>query len=196
MCGDPTRNPNPCARCEQHPLSLAAVRSLSAFDGPLRNAIHQLKYYQDQPLAQALGEALQDYWRLLRWPRALVVPVPLSRERLAHRGYNQAELLADVLAGSAGLPVAPGALRRRRDTPSQVGLSANERWNNMIGAFEARPSLVRGQPILLIDDVFTTGATLQACAQALLLEGAGQVYGLTAARAGQLRWQDHSRLPD
>lgn len=159
-----------------------AVRSLASFDGPLRNAIHRLKYDRDQPLAQALGETLANYWSVLNLPAVLVVPVPLSRERQADRGYNQAELIAEMFAGAAGLPTARGGLRRRRDTPSQVGLSAVERWENVRDAFEARAEQVAGRRIILVDDVFTTGATLEASARALLLAGVLEVYGLTVAR--------------
>lgn len=181
-CGGPVSEPEDCPRCARQPLSLVAVRSLAPFEGPLRNAIHRLKYYRDQPLAQTLGEALADYWQRLNWPAALVIGVPLSRERLAERGYNQADLLAEMLAGAARLPAVRDGLRRRRHTLSQVGLSEPERWENVHDAFEARVERAAGRRILLVDDVFTTGATLEACAQALLLAGATEVYGLTIAR--------------
>lgn len=182
-CGETIAEPEHCPRCDRRPLSLTALRSAALFQGPLRQALHRLKYRHDQPLAQALGEEMAEYWMRLRWPEALVAPVPLSRQRLAERGYNQAELLARMFAGAAGLSLLPAALRRQRHTNSQVDLSLEERWTNVLGAFSASPEGVQGRTILLIDDVCTTGATLEACSRALLQASAARVYGLTAARA-------------
>ncbi|MBI4772491.1 MAG: ComF family protein [Chloroflexi bacterium] len=181
-CGSPIPNPDHCPRCARRPLSLQALRSLAYFEGPLRQALHRLKYQQDQPLAQALGDELAGFWQRLRWPPAVVAPVPLSAERRKERGYNQAELLAGMFAGAAGLPFAAHALRRVRHTASQVGLTADHRWSNVQDAFAARPDTVAGRVTLLVDDVCTTGATLEACAQALLQAGATRVYGLTVGR--------------
>lgn len=113
----------------------------------------------------------------------LVVPVPLAPERLAARGYNQAMLLARTLAELRGLRLAPHGALRVRNTESQVGLSAQQRRLNVAGAFAGDRRLVAGQAIILVDDVCTTGATLDACAAALLAAGATQVLGLTLARA-------------
>lgn len=93
------------------------------------------------------------------------------------------DLVAKALAGLLGLPVQPDALSRIRDTPSQVGLDAVERYRNVEGAFEARRGAVQGQAILLVDDLFTTGATLVACATALREAGSPEVYAVTVARA-------------
>ena len=109
-----------------------------------------------------------------------VVPVPLSRERREERGYNQAELLASAFCYGVQLPLCSAWLVRQRATQSQVGLSAVERRHNVQGAFMAA-SAVAGKRILLVDDVYTTGATMQACAEAALNAGATAVYGLALA---------------
>ena len=120
----------------------------------------------------------------LEWPVSMVLPIPLSLSRQMERGYNQAALIARPLALALGLTYAPKALARWRDTRSQVGLSREQRCENVSGVFRAARGLVRGRTILLIDDVATTGSTLSSAAEALLVDGALQVYAFTAARAG------------
>jgi ComF family protein len=161
---------------------LAGLRSWAYFEGPLRAALHRFKYKRDIILADTLGALLAA--RLGgSLPAGLVVPVPLSVERLRQRGYNQAELLARTCAELCGLPWDPRAASRRRDTVSQVGLSARQRRANVDGAFAADRRRVSGQRVILVDDVCTTGATLAACAVSLLEAGAQAVWGLTLARA-------------
>jgi ComF family protein len=110
------------------------------------------------------------------------VPVPLHRRRLAQRGYNQAGLLAREWGRRLGLPVRPGALRRTRATAAQAELPGRERRRNVAGAFRARG--VTGRPVVLVDDVVTSGATVEAAAEALLAAGATEVRVLAVARAG------------
>jgi ComF family protein len=117
------------------------------------------------------------------WRPTLVIPVPLSPKRRRRRGYNQADLVAGALAAMLGLPVRPDALSRERETPSQVGLDPAARRRNVEGAFRALRAEVEGQVVLLVDDLFTTGATLASCARALRAAGSKEVYGLTVGRA-------------
>ncbi|MGH2581999.1 MAG: ComF family protein [Anaerolineales bacterium] len=117
------------------------------------------------------------------WNPHFVVPVPLAETRQAERGFNQAELLARAFANLAELPVLGEALRRNRDTVSQVGLNPTERSENLRDAFSAKTNLVNKKDVLLLDDVLTTGATIDAAARALKQAGANKVYGLTLARA-------------
>jgi ComF family protein len=119
----------------------------------------------------------------LRWEVDLVVPVPLSQARFRERGYNQAALLALPLALSCRIRYNSKTLTRIRETASQVGLSAQRRQENVIDAFLAERISAQGKRILLVDDVATTGATLDACAKALMLAGAQNVLCLTLARA-------------
>ena len=113
----------------------------------------------------------------------MVVPVPISPSRRGERGYNQAALLARPIAMYHGLAYRPWALRKKRDTRSQVGLTIDQRRVNVQGAFEAEERVVGEAHILLVDDVTTSGATLNACSQALVEAGAKDVYCLTLARA-------------
>lgn len=172
-----------CTSCRNHPPPYVAMRSWAAFSGPLREAIHSLKYRQNMGLGAPLALHLIDLLQQLNWQFDLIVPVPLSSQRLAERGYNQASLLARPIAFALHKPFLPQALLRIRNTASQVGLSSAERKINVHGAFTAKPSRVSHRSILLVDDVTTTGATLAACTQALLDAGAHRVYALTLARA-------------
>jgi ComF family protein len=134
-------------------------------------------------LADTLARLLARAWDPGGVPGDLVVPVPLSAERLRQRGYNQAGLLARGFAELARLDYAPAALRKLRHTVSQVGLSAEARLANVRNAFQAPPTTVAGRAVILVDDVCTTGATLVAGAEALTAAGARSVWGFTLGRA-------------
>lgn len=174
-----------CADCVGRQASLVFSRAAALHTAPLREAIHALKY-QDRPqLARPLGRYLVAVFQQEPWPSRVaridaVVPAPLHPERLQERGYNQSELLARVLCEAAGLELQPQWIRRVRATRQQVGLNAAERLQNVSGAFEAS-SAVHARTLLVIDDVYTTGATLSACADAALAAGAREVYALTLA---------------
>ena len=159
------------------------MRSWLVFEGPIRHAIHTLKYCRNVALGDALAQQLADYVGKLSWSVDLVVPVPLGKKRLKERGYNQVALVAMPIAATYHWRYAPRALIRSRETSSQVGLSAIERQENVYGAFQADDALVFGATILLMDDVATTGATMTACSAALLDAGAKSIYGLTLTRA-------------
>jgi ComF family protein len=152
--------------------------------GPVRDLIHHLKYRRAAWAARPLAELACEGWPDPRIgsPPALVVPVPLHPLRLRERGYNQAALLATEVGKRTGLPVRE-PLRRLRATQSQTGFDRKERMRNLRGAFALRKNAdVSGIRILLVDDVLTTGSTLDACARVLLAAGAGPVYALVAAR--------------
>jgi ComF family protein len=160
------------------------VRSALLFEGAVRDAIHALKYRGAGSIANVLAVKMAEAWRYYDMIGDLLVPVPLHPEREAQRGYNQATLLARALAPQISVPLAEDVLYRVRPTRSQTHLDRKERWDNVADAFACPESLdLSDLSVTLIDDVATTGATLDACAVALLTRGAKQVSALTLAHA-------------
>ena len=156
------------------------------FEGALQRAIHRLKYGDRPDLARPLGSWLAQCARAQGLRPALVAPVPLHPARLAERGFNQAALLAQPVAVAMEAPLRARALVRVRPTRAQATLGAADRGPNVAGAFRVgRPSMVQGRSVLLVDDVATTGATLGACATALVAAGASNVAALVLARPGK-----------
>jgi ComF family protein len=169
------------------PSPLLQLEWCAPFSGPVRAALHDLKYAGERRLAEPLGTAMAQRWALVGTGTELVVPVPVHAERERRRGYDQAALIAAVVARRLGLPLAL-ALERGRATVAQFDLDRDERAANVAGAFRPRSSdplaarAVVGQWILLVDDVVTTGATLAACAAALEEAGARAVSAVAVAR--------------
>ncbi len=149
----------------------------------LREAVHRLKYNGCTALAEPLGDLMATYWMRNAMPSDIVVPVPLHADRLRERGYNQAALLARALARRVGLTLDEQTLVRKRATAPQVDLDAEQRQENVRDAFLCTGDRLANKRVLLIDDVCTTGATLEACAVALYQGGARSVQALTLARA-------------
>jgi ComF family protein len=178
-----------CPSCRHRPLAIDGIRSAFRFEGGVRQAIHQLKYRQHHALAATLAGLMAERWRSNPLPADMVVAVPLHPARLRERGYNQAELLAHAFGGMIGLPVMAGGLRRVRHTRPQMSLDAAERRGNVQAAFDYQPpeegngKTAHGRRILVVDDVCTTGSTLEACSRALKAAGAASVWGFTLARA-------------
>jgi competence protein ComFC len=159
------------------------LRSWSVFDGPMRLALHRLKYRRDIGLGEALAPGVLAHLSGLHWHVDLLVPVPLGRKREAQRGYNQVNLIARPLSTAMRIPYAPDALERTHETRSQVGLSRSERRENVRDAFRAGKHRVNGCTVLLMDDIATTGSTLSSCAEALYGAGARDVFAYTVSRA-------------
>lgn len=172
-----------CSHCLQAPLVIDGIRSVGFFDGILREAVHRFKYDRLTALGEPLGQLLAEGWRSLRPPGDVIVPVPLHSRRLRERGYNQSVLLARELSSRVGLPVLEQALTRVRETVPQVDLNASQRQVNVTEAFECETGGIRGHAVLLVDDVCTTGATLNACAEALRKQEPRSIWALTLARA-------------
>jgi ComF family protein len=167
------------------PPAYARARAAVRYDDVARALVHAFKYHDRFDLAPTLGRWMAQAGRPLLAGADGLVPVPLHWRRLWARRFNQSATLAGVIARISGVPVVHGALKRVRATAQQVGLSRGERASNVEGAFrvpaEGRPS-VRGRRLVLIDDVLTSGATLDACARALLRAGAHSVDALVFAR--------------
>lgn len=188
MCGDRLASGYKliCNRCYLFPPIISAVRSWAYYDCVLQKAILKLKYKGDLGLGESLSRLLLEVISKQTWPIDLVIGVPLDHRRQKERGYNQSAYLARPLAHLMGLPYSAKAIKRIRLTRSQVGLSCGERLMNVKGAFFADKKIVIRKTILIVDDVITTGATLNECASALLSAGAFKVYGITLARAERL----------
>ncbi len=187
-CGLPYEDgvtPGLCGPCrgERH---FELARSVAPYEGSIRVALHALKFGRRERVARTLGRmAAACLAESELGPFAAAVPVPLSRRRRRERGFNQAELLARTVASTCGLSLAH-LLARSRDTRPQAELGRAARRRNVRGAFRVRmPRRLVGERLLVVDDIFTTGATSEACAEALLRAGAGAVDVLTVARVRQ-----------
>ena len=174
-----------CGACLADRPSFARARSVMTYDDASRPLVLAFKHADRTDVAPAFGRWLARAGMTLLEDADAIVPVPLHRRRLLARRYNQAALLARAVARVSAKPMLVDALVRRRATPSQGRMNRAQRTRNVQGAFavrETRLGDVRGRRILLVDDVLTTGATLNACASAILHGGAAQVDALTLAR--------------
>jgi ComF family protein len=185
-CGAPQfLKTSTCGDCRAHLPGYLALRSWGVFQGSLRKAIHRLKYRRDVSLGEILVRPVIPWLQSFNWKIDLIVPVPMSLARLSERGYNQSSLIAWPLALGISVPCRPSALRKVKETSSQVGLTGEQRRTNVVDAFQARRRWVEKKNVLIVDDVATTGATMDACAVALLAAGASEIYGFTLARSGE-----------
>jgi ComF family protein len=176
-----------CARCQVAPPRLDAMAALGSYTpndgtGVLVRAVRALKYEGRRSLASDLGTLLAQHYPFDR--TALIVPVPMHRDRLRLRGFNQAALLARTLARSAGLTYGLRVLVRTRPTRPQSELATrHDRFHNLAAAIAVRcPARVHGRPVVVIDDVITTGATATACARVLYDAGAQHVAAYAVGR--------------
>jgi competence protein ComFC len=182
-CGKPQSSGVLCPRCVNWKTDLDGIRSPFRFDGVIREAIHQFKYKNIRTLSAPLANLLKDYYFLNSIPTQALVPVPLHSKRLKERGYNQAELLAQELGKLLHFPVIIDCLvRDSYILPQAKTSSAEERHKNVKDAFSCRSSKLTGIQVLLIDDVSTSGSTLDACAAALKSSGVVSTWGLVIAR--------------
>jgi len=183
ICGEPGMDARICHDCQLNPPGFNRLRSFTLFTGLTRESLHRLKYRNDIGLGEVLAPLLVNLYRQYEWPVDIVTAVPLSKKRFKSRGYNQAEELARPFAALIHAPYYSKAIQRIVDTKSQIDLSAEERRENVSGAFYANSMYVNLKSVIIIDDVSTTGSTISECAIALKEAGARQVYALTLARA-------------
>ena len=184
--GDVDGDESVCRECQERGFAFDAARSFGVYDGELARAIVLMKYERIEPLGAWFAKRLFEAVRGIppQFAADLVVPVPLHRTRQKERGFNQVDLFGKLVAGKLGLPYRPVLLKRERARPDKHLLHFEERWEAVRGAFVIRDGgRVDNLRILLLDDVMTSGATLDACSRALREAGAKSVAGLTIARA-------------
>ncbi|HTI13313.1 MAG TPA: ComF family protein [Dictyobacter sp.] len=174
-------------RCyHQQPMNMSGICAAGYYQDPLRTCIYKLKYEGYTRLAQPLSHLLTRTYQMARLQADVIIPVPLHHQREQKRGYNQAHLLATFCAEQLQIPLNSSLLIRTRETAAQAHLNLYERKHNVAHAFQCHPhqsmSTIRDRSVLIIDDVCTTGATLEACSLALLMAGAREVWGLVLAR--------------
>lgn len=217
VCGERLFSPHALAAVDDEPrcgvcrrIEPMFVRAVAhgSYEAGLRELIHLLKYSAVRPAAKVLGrmlaEAIADLGAdfadsQLMDRQVLVVPVPLFRTRLRHREFNHAELIAREavkLSGNDRLLLSPALLHRKRETVSQTGLTLHQRRENVRGAFRVtEPGAVKGREVLVVDDVFTTGATVSECARVLRRAGASKVWVATVARTLKAEARVDIQLP-
>ena len=173
-----------CSRCRNEKLFFDMARSMGPFDGTLRKAVHMLKYSRSPVIAPSLGKLLAHggYGLINPGDYDAITAVPLHRKKLRHRGFNQSLLLARQAGKTWKVPVQAEWLARTVETPTQTNIPRRLRAGNVKNAFNCRTREIRGKKILIIDDVFTTGATVNECAKVLKRRGAAKVDVLTLAR--------------
>jgi ComF family protein len=171
-----------CGKCERSLPAFDGLRAPYLFQGAARELVHGLKYQHQSVLADTMSDLLFNFLSEVPVPADVLVPVPLFGRRERVRGYNQSSLLARALSRRLGLPADERTLVRARNTASQAETrSVDERRVNVRGAFRCKSGALAGKRVLLIDDVSTTGATLDACARALKDGGAASAWALTFA---------------
>jgi len=190
-CGEPFASPfgldHRCGRCLQRKPPFARGRAYGLYQGALAEGIRRLKFSEEFSLVQSLSGLLAEAFarELADANYDLVIPVPLHPKRLRERGFNQVILLAQELCRRQRLRLDCHNLRRVRDTPPQIGLTRNQREQNLKGAFALRtPKALAGRRVLLVDDILTTGATARECARTLKRAKASGVDVLVLARVG------------
>ena len=171
-----------CGACRRRKPSYTRTWSLFPYESPLRDLVHLLKYKNKMVLGSVLGRLMCEQLPVLR-EIDLVLPVPLAPQRLLEREYNQSLLLADSIARAIGTPLDWSSLVRVRQSTPQTALPRRARLKNLRQTFAvAKPERISGRRVLLVDDVFTTGTTVNECAKALRKAGSAEVYVVTLAR--------------
>ena len=182
-CGRPESTGALCPTCWGWQTQIDGIRSPFRFDGVIRQAVYELKYRNLRAIACCLAALLFGYLQANPVPGDVLAAVPLHIRRLRNRGYNQSSLIARELSKLTALPMVEGCMIRVKDSPPQARTeTVDQRRFNVVDAFSCVDQRFRGKRIVLLDDVCTSGATLDACATVLKSAGAVSVWGLTLAR--------------
>lgn len=183
VCGRPVKSGSErCAECTNGNTYFNGASSVFQFTGLVQDAIYRLKYDGDISLAPLLGGFMAEKLKMKGWDIDLVIPVPLHPDRLSERGFNQSYLLSQEIGRECGIDVSDKVLERVLYTKSQVSLSRLERMANVKNAFRANDGdIVRNRSVLIVDDIMTTGATLNECCRAIRMFEPKNIYCLTAA---------------
>ena len=187
ICGIPfvgAGTDHPCGDCLKKKPAFATARSAVTYDGKARELVHSFKYHNCTQLQRSLAGFMIPLLPEANSSSAVLIPVPLHRERLRQRTFNQSVLLARVLARECSLSLEVDLLQRIRPTLPQISLSPVEREKNVRGAFLVGSGVhFEGKTVFLVDDVYTTGSTVRECSRVLLAAGSGPVHVITFARA-------------
>jgi len=176
-----------CVDCKRKKYSFEFARSVGIYHGVLKECIHLFKYYGEKKLAEPFGELLIDYLvkdKEFKKKVDLIIPVPLHKNDLKERGFNQSVLLSRIIGNYFSIPVKEEVLIKKKLTSSQVNLSKKDRENNILRAFSIdKPEEIKGENILILDDIFTTGSTVEECAKELKKAKVNNIFILTLARS-------------
>lgn len=182
LCGYPSIKTEICSNCQETPPPYTALRSWAEYEGPLREALHNLKYKNDLELGNVFSSALVTIIRALNWNFDFIIPMPISPNHYKVRGYNQSMVIARPIALALGISIANNLVERNKETRSQVNLNREERFKNLQSAFSANSAKLLNKKVLLVDDICTTGATISSCSKTLKDAGCSEIYCLTVAR--------------
>lgn len=182
-CGYPTEvEVDDCRQCKRIKIWFTAARSIGLYEDPLKEAVHSLKYGDGRRGSEFLGKLMSEKVSEFESPIDAITYIPMHKRKLSDRGYNQAELLAKQISNELNMPVL-NSLVKVKTTPDQNTLELKDRKNNLSGAFRLRQNIdVKDKNILLIDDVYTSGTTINEASRILIKAKAANVFGLTVAR--------------
>lgn len=181
ICGSPIEVEGICYKCKSFLPYFSKARSYALYDGVMRTAIIRFKFEKRKNLGIFLGKMLGAFISELSWDIDFIVPIPLSKERMRTRGFNQSEILALEASKILGIPVSLSLIRIKETKPS-INLNVEERLNNINRAFLLKDNSLKNKKVLLIDDVYTTGATTNEASRALLERNIREVRVVTLAR--------------